>query len=342
MAGKSLIDQEFDDELEVGTFKEDALPEPSEILKDPPLKGEDIEIVVSDDTPEADRGKWNADNLPTDEDENLTEAEKHSRKVQKRIDKETAKTHAERRAKEDRERQLVEATAAMKRLIQENSQLKSMIEDGEKVLVSEHQGRLEAQLAQAKRAYKEAHDAGDPEGMIAAQEQMSRTVAQLDRLSTHRVNSLPRMEETEAERIIPQPLPRSQQPAEPEVEAWKEKNPWFMRDEMMTNLALAKHRQLVAAGVQINSDEYFGSIDAEVRKRFPEKFQNENRGGGRRAAPMVSQPSRSGGEGGPRTRVTLTSSQVTLARRLGLTEKQYAEQLVAENGSKEWTYGRKS
>ena len=339
MAGNSMIDAPFEDEEDfVHDFsdKDDGLPGDEKITKKEPSEKEEIEIELVDDTPAQDRDKWTADKTPTEDGED--EAASYSRKVQERIKKETAKVHAERRAKEDRERQLNELSEFSKRIIQENNQLKSLIENGEKVLVTEHQGRLEGQLAAARAAYREAHEAGDVSGMIAAQENLAKLAAQQDRLSTHRVEPLQRMDEQRE-------LQRFVAPQQPQVDQraleWKEQNGWFGRDEVMTAFAMGVHQQLVnREGIDPRSADYYNRINSEVKKRFPERFQSENRQAPRRNDPVVAPAGRSGG-GNARRKVTLTETQARLARRLGLTLEQYAEQFAAENGNttEGWTHG---
>lgn len=340
MPKSSMIDQPFEDEDD-----DLLLPEPDDKAgadKEDEAVGAkvDVEIEVVDDTPLADRGRPTADNL-TDDDDNLTEAEKYSRKVKARIDKETAKTHAERRAKEERERQLNEAAELARRLIQENNHLKGLIENGEKVLVTEHQGRLDGQLATAKAAYREAHEAGDVNGMLAAQETIARVASQMERLTTHQAQPLPRMDEArELQRLNPTPT-QSHEP-EPEAKAWQDKNKWFGRDEIMTSFAMGLHSHLVNREGILPTDgkAYYERIDSEMRKRFPERFPQAQGTAPRRTETVVAPATRSGG-GRVTRKVTLTESQAKLARRLGLTLEQYAEQLAAEGGaSKEYIHGK--
>lgn len=337
---KSLIDTDFDvdDDIFSPAPVEKEVPQ-KEVVQELPA-AEEIEVAVVDDTPDEDRGKWTADKVPTEGAEEEDEATKYSRKVKERIGRETAKTHAERRAKEDRERQLAEATDFARRLIQENNQLKGMIESGEKVLITEHQGRLEGQLASAKAAYREAHEAGDVNGIVAAQENLAKLAAQLDRLTTHRANPLPRMEEREVERFV---APRQVQQAQPDPKAveWQKANTWFGRDEGMTAYAMALHNRLVnQEGVLPDQADYYNRINTEMRTRFPERFTRERETAPRRTETVVAPASRTG-SGKITRKVTLTETQVKLARRLGLTAQQYAEQIVAESGgSQEWTHGK--
>lgn len=343
MAGGSMIDNDFeDDDLEVGgddrSFKDDAPSKEEDKLSDASGK-QDVEIEVIDDTPPDDKGKWTADEKATadaldDEDEKI----KYGKSVRERIAKETAKVHAERRAKEERERQLAEASTLMKRLIKENNDLKGLVENGEKVLVSEHQGRLESQLDAAKRAYREALEAGDVNGQIAAQENLAKVAAQMDRLTTHRINPIPRMDEKEVDRFAtpaPQPTP------DEAAVAWQEKNRWFLKDEAMTAYAMAYHNRLVTQeGIEPkDGQKYWNAIDKEMRQRFPERFRSEGTTQQPRRTESIVAPATRDGGGKVTRKVTLTESQVRLASRLGLTPQQYAEQYVAQGSSKEWTHG---
>lgn len=338
MPGKnSMLDNDFEDD-------DDDLLQPSfGDPKDDEPEGSTVQVEIKDDTPEEDRDRWNADDVPTDKGDEEDEAAKYSRRVKERIAKETAKVHAERRAKEDRERQLTEAVQLAQRLINENNQLKGLIENGEKVFMTEHQQRLESQINAAKAAYREAHEAGDVNGQIAAQENLAKLAAQQDRISVHRAQPIPRMDEkVELGRIVQQPQQQQVQ-AEPEALAWREKNKWFQRDEVMTAYAMALHKQITEREGILPSDgkTYWDRLDHDLRKRFPERFQQN--AAPRRTDNVVAPVSRSSGGGAARKTVTLTESQVNVARRLGLTPQQYAEQLVAEQsaGTKEWTHGRK-
>lgn len=305
---------------------------------------DDLEVEVVDDTPDEDRNKWVADDDRDGEPDlpNEDEVKKYSKDVQERISKMTARIHAERRAKEERDRQLNEALDLARRYLTESNRLKEIVEGGEKVLHGEHKARLEGQLAGARAKYREASDAGDTNGIMAANEEIARIVAQLDRASTYRPQQLPRENEQEVFGKFAAP-----QPGQPQVTSealqWKEKNPWFDTDVAMRNHALTTHGILVHNGVKPDTPDYYKRIDAEMRKRFPERFKGQaDQNGpsqGRRRAPVAS-PSRDGG--GSVRKVTLTETQARIARRLGLTNKQMAEQILKEqeNGNgREYTHG---
>lgn len=351
MPKNSLLDGEFiDDEADV-SFEDDTddsaseeedsgkfFSEGTEIdLSDKPEKqkgkpdkaAHDIDIDIVDDTPEEDRGKWVADDDRDGEPDFPSEDEmkKYSRDVQQRIKKMTARTHAERRRAEEYQRQLDEAHKFAKTLLEQQKQLSSVVQNGEKVLIGEHKGRLEAQLASARQAYREAHEAGDTDGVIAAQELISRTVSQLDRLSTYKPQPMREVSEAELEAAFGRNRPQQQGPTERDLE-WRQKNRWFGHDQMMTAYAMAVHSNLVQQeGIRPTDPDYYERIDGEMRKRFPEKFGGTKQSG-RRRTPPVSGANRSSGTGGKK--VVLTQSQVALAKRLGITPEQYARELVKQ------------
>jgi len=337
MAKNSMLDNDFIEDDEAGAEGKEherwQPPEPQEV--NPPKKDETLSVEIGDDTPEEDRGKWVADDERDGEPDlpNEDEVRGYAKGAQKRIGQMTARIHAERRRADELNRMGNEAVNLARRLMSENNQMKAFIENGEKVLMGEHNGRLQSQLAQAKQAYKDAHDAGDTTAMIAAQEQIASAVAKLERAQSYRPMNLPR----EDERIFNQPPPQAQpQQAEPDPEAvaWQKKNSWFGRDDAMTGYALGYHKQLVEReGVLPDNPEYYSRLNAEMRKRFPDRFRGAASGPERRSVSPVGAVQRTG-SAQPRT-VRLTESQARLAKRLGLTVEQYAQQVVAEQDQRD-------
>lgn len=338
------LDSDFEDEDNLDDENDFSFPEDQELVV-PEKKGkkddqEKIEIEIVDDTPEADKGKWVADDAKDGEPDipDEDEVKNYTKDVQKRINKMTARLHAERRAKEDILRQNNERDAILKRLLEENNNLKGLVENGEKVLIGEHKGRLEGQLAAARALYREAAEAGDTTGIIAAQEKIALVVAQMDRLSTHRPQPLPREELPKFDQQ--QPQGEQQVQADPRAVEWQKKNPWFGRDDAMTGYALGLHKTLIKDNITPDDDEYYTRINQEMRKRFADRFKPSDNG--RRTGSVVAPATRQG-RGVPR-KVTLTESQARLARRLGLTNEQYAEQLIAEQetgNAKEFTHSKR-
>jgi hypothetical protein len=120
---------------------------------------------------------------------------------------------------------------------------------------------------------------------------------------------------------------------------WQQNNPWFGDDKEMTSFAYGVHERLVRdEGVDPESTEYYELIDQRMQEIFPDYFGTSGTSSSgqvvveaaprRRASPVVAPATRNNGVA-PR-KVTLTSTQVALAKRLGLTPQQYASQLIKE------------
>jgi hypothetical protein len=287
---------------------------------------DDFEIEVVDDTPEPDRGKprraEDADpQLPEDE-----EIQSYSEGVQKRIKQLKFEYHEERRRKEEAARLQEEALRYAQQVKTENDRLRKTLEEGEGVLVNQAKGRVAAELDKAKAAYKAAYELGDSDALIEAQERLNALQTEKMRYDSYRPQ--PRQAQTPApEYTRPQP-----QPPKPDAKAvaWAQKNTWFERDSEMTGYAYGLHEKLVKSGVDPRSDEYYNQIDRAVRRVFPDKFddgQIEEVAPQRQAGNVVAPAARSGKK--PR-KVQLTSTQVALAKRLGLSNEQYAAQLMKE------------
>jgi hypothetical protein len=306
----------------------------------PDKEGPEFVVEVVDDTPEDDRDKHRAPEH-TDNDDDLKDADDdgvtaYSRKIQARISRATAKAQAERRAKEAAARERDEATSFARRLTEENTRLRQIAENAERVALEQAKQRTQAQVAKVQRDVREALESGDPERIVEAQTALHRTVAEDDRLAQYRSPPQP----TEKERREPPPQQRQVEIPKPDnrAEQWAANNPWFGPDEEMTGTAYGVHEKLVKSGVNPSSDEYYRRIDEVMRRRYPEAFKSEDREADERtpnaprSASVVAPATRSVRT--PRT-VQLTASQVSLARRLGLTPEQYAAEVVKEARSAE-------
>ncbi len=321
-----LLETEFEEEQEVLKSGPEHMTE----VEKPQKKAEDaIEIDIVDDVPEADKGRRVAKDVEED-DEEEHEIEKYSKGVQKRFAKQTEKFHAERRRADAAVRERDELLALSKRALAENNQLKELIESGEKVMMGSEKGRLEATLAAARTAYAEAHEAGDPKGMVAAQEQIARSIAQIEKLNGHRPMVMARenVEELDKKYVqtqVPQPSENASN--------WLEKNPWFGKPESasMTRHAMAMSRMAIESGIVADTKEYFDFVDAEMKHRFPDKFGTRSAQPRRTSTPVA--PAQRTAQGTTPRKVVLTESQVRIAKKLGLTLQQYAEQVALEEGN---------
>lgn len=299
----------------------------------------EFEIEIEDDTPEQDRGRKPAA-APVDEvtDEELAS---YDEKVQKRIKKFTRGYHDERRAKEEALREREAAETFARQVYEENKRLQAQLENGSKVLVEQSKTAAQKELESAKEQYKRAFEAGDPDAIVQAQEAIAKAAVKVDKTS-----SMKPIKAREPE--FAPPPPRQEQAApnmNPRTKQWLDKNSsWFGVEEDMTSMAMGLDRKLQReyGADYIGTEEYFRTIDATMRKRFPEHFDDgsyeeettsktvskpdveEAPRRATRPANVVAPAARST----PPGRIRLKQSEVATARRLGVPIEEYARQVA--------------
>jgi len=289
------------------------------------IEGEEKpQIEVVDDTPEEDRGREPMPKEIVEELEN-DELEEYSEKVKVRLKQMKKVWHDERREKERVERERQEALAAAQRLLEENRQLKSTINNGETHLLDSYKQAATYEVDMAKKAYREAYEAGDADKLVEAQEQLAQATFKLNQLKTYRPSG--QIEERQVEQYAePVKTPQLDQ----KTVAWQERNTWYGSDPEMTASALGLHQKLIQErGVQFaGSDEYWTTIDKTMRRRFPDYFGEDEvveKPVPRESKPTVVAPaSRSRSP----KKIVLRQSQLAIAKKLGLTPEQYARELM--------------
>ncbi len=318
-----------------GTIENGGLTErrvESKVASETEAPAPEVVVEVIDDVPEGDRGRRVAPETSPEGDSDLAtpgeEIDTYSRRVQKRIAKLTETAAAERRAKETILREREEAVAHAARVNQQLAELRQRQQQAEQVLMEQAKARTEAQIAQARRAARDALETGDPDAIVDAQSALRRLEAEHDRIAAYR----PPAPEQRQDPPPPSPQQRVEIP-EPDALAkgWADKNPWFGSNKRMTATAYGVHEELIAEGVDPSSADYYQRIDQAMREVYPKAFETETDRPARQANPtpqsVVAPATRS--VASPRT-VKLTASQVSLARRLNLTNEQYAAQLIKD------------
>tara|TARA_R100000963_G_scaffold35001_1_gene30938 strand:- start:14 stop:1006 length:993 start_codon:yes stop_codon:yes gene_type:complete len=250
--------------------------------------------------------------------------------VQKRIDQLTAKHHEERRQKEQAAKLRDEAIKYAQQIKSENDRLSQLVNDGQQYLGKQAEERAEFAKQAAQQKYKEAYEQGNTEEMVIAQEALTR--ATMDAASAEQFNA--RIPEEE---FVPQQqeqfVPQQQMPPRPDDKAisWQAKNQWFGNDPEMTSFAYGVHEKLVREeNINPASDEYYERIDSRMKSVFPNFFGSEEKEAvsSNSQSSVVAPATRNNGAK-PR-KVQLTATQVALAKRLGVTPEQYANQLVKD------------
>tara|TARA_R110001592_G_scaffold115486_2_gene315917 strand:- start:4800 stop:5750 length:951 start_codon:yes stop_codon:yes gene_type:complete len=285
-----------------------------------------FEVEVIEDTPEEEKPRLAEDRepeVPSDD-----EIDKYSAGVQKRINKLKFEAQEQERQKLEAHKLQEEALRYAQQVKTENEKLKQTLDQGEATLIDQAKGRITAELDKAKTAYKAAYESGDPDALLAAQEQLSAMQNEQYRVNTYKPQSRVQAEPT------PQPQYAQQTPQVPRPDDralnWAKNNKWFETDSEMTGYAYGLHEKLVKSGIDPRTEQYYNEIDSAVRRVFPDRFddgQVEEPAPQRQNGSVVAAPSKSTKK--PRT-VRLSSTQASLAKRLGLSNEQYAAQLLKE------------
>lgn len=307
-------------------------------MNNPALKEEveleetsELEIDIIEDVPEQEKPRRPEGTEPQIPDDD--EVANYSEGVQKRIKQLRFEYHEEERRKKEAVRLQDEAVNYAKTLQEENEKLRKTLEEGEGMLVSQAKTRVEAQMEQAKRDYKEAYETGDPDAIIAAQEKLTNLNLEKSKVESYKV---PKRQAPEKAPVMETKAEEAPQVKEPDAKtkAWADENPWFGDDSEMTGYAFGVHEKLVKQGLnpQTQADDYYKAIDDSMRQRFPDKFdvQEVEEAPVRQTGSVVAPATRSAKK--PR-KVQLTSTAVALAKRLGLTPEQYAAQLMKEQSN---------
>lgn len=280
----------------------------------------EVEIEIEDDTPEEDRGRVPADPervkaLEVDVDE----LDKYSKDAKDKMIQMKRVWNDERRRADLAERERSAAVEAAQTLFAENKRIKGILNSGEKEYVDAVKTTTELQLEMAKKAYREAYDTGDTDKLLEAQEEMTRVAMQMDKIKNFKLPPL-QEENFQVQRE------QYQQPARPDdkVMEWQERNSWFGQDEEMTASALGLHEKLKNNGVVVGSDEYYAKLDETMRRRFPESFEEEAKEDAPRRNTVVAPATRTTAP----KKVRLKTSQLAIAKKLGLTPEQYVRELL--------------
>jgi len=256
------------------------------------------------------------------EEDKKKELEDYSEGVKKRIGKLTKKM----REHERREEAAIEYA---RRVQQEKEELKARLSRLDTGYVSEMESRIKSSMEAAVAKLSKAREDGDITAEVAAQTEISKLGYEEARLADLRSRAEREVKETNVQRpTLAQNNIQQEQPVapDPKAQSWAEKNEWFGKDMAMTNTAISMHKILTdEEGYDPQSDEYYEEINKRIRLEFPHKFANVDSQTTQKPTQVVASANRSSRPG--RKTVRLTSSQVAIAKKLGVPLEEYAKQL---------------
>lgn len=312
---------------------------PDEVENTAPVE-DDFEIEIVDDTPEEDRKATPPMPKEIIDEIDQDDLESYSKEAKQRLLQMKKAMHDERRRADAAEKEQAEALRVAQAIVEENKRLKGRLSEGEKSLVTSYKENVTRELDDAKRAYKEAYDSGDADLLADAQIKLTEVQMKAQQVNQYRPEF---SEETLQNSEVDVKIQQQPQRLDSKTQSWLDKNSWYGVDDDMSFLAMGIHRRLEREGVAVGSDHYYSVIDKEMRQRFPEKFssEEETKSSSNTETKSSVKTSKPATVVAPATRstsskkITLTPTQVQLAKKFNLTPEQYARELTkleSQNG----------
>ena len=310
---------------------------PSEIQVELDTSGPEVDVTLEDtkeeavvDTAPETTEQEVVEEVKTDEEkqEDDSKLEDYSKGVQSRIAKLTRKM----REAERKEAAALEYAAAVENKRKED-QLRFNKVDSDYTAKFEESVKSGMDMAQQKLAT--AIEAGDATAQVEANKKIAELAFENAKLQ-QRKEEKPVEQETPVKLSdggqLPNQTPQQMPQADPMAEDWAAKNRWFGTDRAMTFTAFEIHKDLVdKEGYDPKSQDYYQEIDKRIRVDFGHKFDTNETKQTNRAVQSVASANRSSKPG--RKQVRLTSSQVAIAKKLGVPLEEYAKQLKLTEGA---------
>jgi hypothetical protein len=318
--------QNIDVEITEEKIEKAALPENRRVEEEVQENPVEVEINQEVDPVSEDEIKEDFEVSPKVEEKakDQSDVEKRATLAQNRINKAVAQ------AKEFQRRELM-AVQYANELKEQNQQLRQSQKNFQSSYGDEFNNRVESQLSLSKQALKQATEAGDAEAIATATEALSMATADKARLEQY-VQQQKQYDAQEQAYLEQAQQPQYQQPqpveeeySEPSDKAreWANKNTWFGKDQVATSVAFAVHKQLENEGFDTESDAYYSEIDKRVRQELPQRFNVE---ADKKPVQTVASATRNTSTGRKQNRIELTPSEQQLAKKLGVSFKDYAIQ----------------
>ena len=323
--------QEVDLDVEITDEKIEKAAVPKHRRVEDDVQDQDIDIDIDEDSSNAtpvtdDEIKEDFEVSPKVEEKSkdLSDVEKRASLAQNRINKAVAQ------AKEFQRRELM-AVQYAKDLKDQNEKLRQSQKSFQSSYGDEFNNRVESQITLAKQALRQASESQDSEAMATATEALTMATSDRVRLEQYK-QAQKQYEEQEAayvqqaqnqqQQYQAQPAPQEYNEPSDKARTWAQKNTWFGQDQVATSVAFAVHKQLENEGFDTESDEYYTEIDKRVQQELPHKFNVE----AKKNVQTVASATRNTSTGRKQNRIQLTPSEQQLAKKLGVSFKDYAIQ----------------
>jgi glucan-binding YG repeat protein len=224
------------------------------------------------------------------------------------------------------ERQRDAATEYAKAAETSRKDLEKRFEKSDERYMKTFESSIKSGMESAQSQLAQAIEAGDAKAQVDANKRIAQLAFDNARLEQKKAMQEDEKPATPSE--VKQPTQPTNQMAEsdPKAEGWAAKNTWFGQDRAMTFTAFEIHKDLVEKeGFDPKSDEYYAEIDKRIKVDFPHRFGKTENIATTKPVQSVASANRSVKPG--RKTVRLTSSQVAIAKKLGVPLEEYAKQL---------------
>ena len=278
---------------------------------------------------ETDKSFENERETKLEEKKDDSELEDYSKGVQSRIAKLTRKM----REAERREQAAVEYAKAVE---EKRQQLEKRFEKTDSDYIKKFETTISSGLESAQKELAAAIESGNAEAQVEANKRIAQLAFENAKLESAKEGRQTTQEEKPVQQLSQANnvnIPQRDDPINPDprAEAWAAKNSWFGTDRAMTYTAFEIHKDLTEKeGYDPSSDEYYAEVDKRIKVDFPHKFGNTKTN---TTAPVQTVASAQRSVKPGRKTVRLTSSQVAIAKKLGVPLEEYAKQLKNTEGA---------
>jgi hypothetical protein len=262
----------------------------------------------------------------TEKTEDDSKLEDYSKGVQSRIAKLTRKM----REAERREQAAVEYAQAVEKKRQADQERFNKVDSD---YTKKFEDNVKIGMESAQKELAMAIEAGDATAQVEANKRIAALAFENAKLE-QRKQEIPVAQPTQLTdggKLPPQPTVQDLPAPDPQAEAWAAKNTWFGQDRAMTYTAFEIHKDLVNEGFDPQSNDYYAEVDKRIKVDFPHKFGNTETKQTAKPVQSVASANRSVKSG--RKTVRLTSSQVAIAKKLGVPLEEYAKQIKLTEGA---------
>ena len=290
------------------------------------------ESVIETESPkqetETDKTFENERETKLEEKKSDSELEDYSKGVQSRIAKLTRKM----REAERREQAALDYAKAVE---EKRQALEKRFEKTDSDYIKKFETTISSGLEAAQKELAAAIESGDAKAQVEANKRIATLAFENAKLDAAKEGRETKQEEkpvqlSQANNVN---IPQTDDPINPDprAEAWASKNPWFGSDRAMTYTAFEIHKDLTEKeGYDPSSDEYYAEVEKRIKIDFPHKFGNTEKN---TTAPVQTVASANRSVKPGRKTVRLTSSQVAIAKNLGVPLEEYAKQLKNTEGA---------